>query len=73
MNNFTVKIEEDIKLDFSDVLFKPRPSNLKSRAEVSLVRTFDFSNGTQIKGVPIMSANMDTTGTFEVAMVLAQY
>ena len=33
---FTVQIEEDIKLDFSDVLFKPRPSMLKSRAEVQL-------------------------------------
>lgn len=62
-----VKIEEEIKLDFSDVLFKPRPSNLKSRAQVNLEKSFLFRNGTIIKGVPIISANMDTTGTFEIA------
>ena len=62
-----------MKLDFSDVLFKPRPSQLKSRAEVSLARTFQFRNGTQITGVPLISANMDTTGTFEIALVLSQY
>ena len=68
-----VKIEEEIKLDFSDVLFKPRPSTLKSRAQVNLEKNFTFRNGTQINGVPIISANMDTTGTFEIACVLSQY
>lgn len=38
LSNFMVKIEEDTKLDFSDVLFKPRPSTLKSRAQVNLER-----------------------------------
>lgn len=41
-----VKIEEDVKLDFSDVLFKPRPSTLKSRAQVNLEKNFTFRNGT---------------------------
>ena len=46
IENFMVKIEEDVKLDFSDVLFKPRPSTLKSRAQVSLEKNFTFRNGT---------------------------
>lgn len=73
LSNFMVKIEEDTKLDFSDVLFKPRPSTLKSRAQVNLERSFVFRNGAELSGVPIISANMDTTGTFEIALVLSQY
>lgn len=71
LDKFKVKIEEEVKLDFSDVLFKPRPSNLKSRAEVSLEKSIQFANGTKLRGIPIISANMDTTGTFEIAMVLS--
>ena len=35
-----VKIDEDIKLDFSDVLIKPKRSTLKSRSQVNLDRCF---------------------------------
>lgn len=64
---YRVVIEQEVKLDYCDVLFKPRYSNLRSRAEVNLVRDFNFLNGTKLNGAPIISANMDTTGTFEVA------
>jgi GMP reductase len=53
------RIEDDIKLDFKDVLIRPKRSTLKSRSQVSLERTFKFkhSNFTWT-GVPIMAANM---------------
>ena len=61
-------IEEGMKIDFSDVLFKPMRSTLKSRSEVDLVRRMRFRHSPLTwEGVPIMAANMDTTGTFEVA------
>lgn len=66
-SDFMVKIEDDVKLDFSDVLFKPRASTLKSRSQVNLEKSFTFRNGTQLHGIPLISANMDTTGTFEIA------
>jgi len=66
-----VKIEEGIKLDFKDVLLKPKRSTLKSRSEVELVRTYKFRNsGQTYNGIPIMAANMDTVGTFEMAKSL---
>ncbi len=42
-----MKIEDDIKLDFSDVLIRPKRSKLSSRSEVSLERTFKFPNSNQ--------------------------
>lgn len=67
------RIEEDIKLDFKDVLIRPKRSTLKSRSEVSLERTFTFRHSPRTwTGVPIMAANMDTTGTFEMAIAFTQ-
>ena len=37
-----MRIEEEIKLDYSDVLFRPKRSTLKSRKEVDLKRTYKF-------------------------------
>jgi GMP reductase len=66
-----MRIENEIKLDFSDVLIRPKRSTLQSRSEVDLFRTFTFRNSKQKWfGVPIMSSNMDTTGTIETADVL---
>jgi GMP reductase len=67
-------IESDIKLGFKDVMLRPKRSTLSSRAEVSLIRKFKFmhSGGTW-EGIPIMAANMDTTGTLEMAEVLASH
>lgn len=67
-------IEDGIKLDFKDVLFKPMRSTLRSRSEVDLERTMKFRHSPHTwTGVPIMSANMDTTGTFEMAEKLMKY
>lgn len=61
------------KLDFSDVLIVPRPSQVKSRAEVNLARAFRFLHSRQEwAGIPIMAANMDGVGTPAMAKALAQ-
>ena len=62
-----VKIEEDTKLDFSDVLIKPKRSTISSRSEVDLNRLFKSKHSNvEWLGVPIVVSNMDTTGTFEM-------
>mgnify|MGYP006236985127 FL=1 len=67
-------IENEIKLDYSDVLFKPKRSKLESRRDVRLERTFNFHNsGQQWVGVPIMASNMDGVGTFAMAKVLQEH
>ncbi len=67
-------IENDIKLGFKDVLIRPKRSTLKSRSQVSLERTYNFINSKQQwSGVPIIAANMDTVGTFEMASQLAEH
>ena len=66
-------IEDDIKLDYSDVLIRPKRSTLTSRFDVELERTYTFyHSGMEWTGVPIMASNMDTTGTFEMHKVLSQ-
>jgi len=66
-------IESDIKLGFKDVMFRPKRSTLKSRSEVSLHREFSFLNSQHSwEGIPIIAANMDTVGTFEMAKALSQ-
>lgn len=66
-----MRIEYDIKLGFKDVMFRPKRSTLKSRAQVNLERSFKFRNSKiQWSGVPVMAANMDTVGTFEMALAL---
>ena len=68
-----MRIETDLKLGFKDVMIRPKRSTLKSRSEVSLERNFKFLHSTTIwTGIPIMAANMDTVGTFEMAQVLAK-
>ena len=66
-------IEDDIKLDYSDVLIRPKRSTLTSRFDVELERTYTFyHSGMEWTGVPIMASNMDTTGTFEMHKVLSR-
>ncbi|XP_064640776.1 GMP reductase 2-like isoform X2 [Lineus longissimus] len=68
------RIDNDIKLDFKDVLVRPKRSTLKSRADVDLHRNYVFCNSKgSYEGVPVISANMDTTGTFEMAKALAKF
>lgn len=69
-----MRIENDVKLDFSDVLIRPKRSTLTSRKSVELERTFTFMHsGRTWTGVPIAAANMDTTGTFEMARALVKH
>mgnify|MGYP001290172097 CR=1 FL=1 len=69
-----MRIEHDIKLDYQDVLFKPKRSTLTSRKDVDLTRTFKFYNsGKEWTGIPIMASNMDGVGTFAMAKVLQDY
>ena len=67
-----MRIESDIKLGFKDVMLRPKRSTLSSRATVSVERKFKMlHSGTSWQGIPIMAANMDTVGTFEMAKALA--
>ncbi len=67
-------IEQDLKLDFKDVLIRPKRSKLASRRDVSLERTFKFKHSQYTwTGVPIMAANMDGVGTMEMAKSLAKH
>ncbi|RYY48524.1 MAG: GMP reductase [Chitinophagaceae bacterium] len=67
-------IEQDLKLGFKDVMLRPKRSTLASRSEVSLERKYHFRNsGYEWTGIPIMAANMDTVGTFEMAAAMARH
>lgn len=69
-----MRIELDIKLGFKNVMIRPKRSTLKSRANVSLERTFKFLHAKKDwAGIPVMASNMDTTGTFEMATALAEH
>ena len=73
-----MRIEEDNKLDYKNVLIRPKRSTLGSRSEVELSREFHFRNAelgaaeTHYQGVPIMASNMDGVGTFAMADELSQ-
>jgi len=77
-----MRLESDIKLDYKDVLIRPKRSTLGSRSEVSLEREYSFRNfepnfpdnieSYHYRGIPIMAANMDGVGTFEMADALAK-
>ncbi|HIF9128918.1 TPA: GMP reductase [Photobacterium damselae] len=69
-----MRIEQDLKLGFKDVLFRPKRSTLKSRSQVELTREFTFKHsGRQWSGVPIIAANMDSVGSFAMAQALAKH
>ena len=67
-----MRIEEEVKLDYSDVLLRPKRSTMTSRKDVNLERSFSFYHSPKKwRGIPIMTANMATCGTFEMARELA--
>ena len=69
-----MRIENGIKLDFKDILFKPKRSSLKSRSGVKLKRKFNFNNSDKTwEGVPIIASNMDTVGTISMARELYKH
>lgn len=68
-----MRIETDLKLGFKDVMIRPKRSTLSSRSQVNLDREFTFLHSNyKWKGVPIMAANMDTVGTFDMAIELSK-
>jgi len=69
-----MKIEQDLKLDFSDVLIRPKRSTLSSRNDIDLEREFKFPHSKQVlKCVPIIASNMDTVGTVSMYNKLKEY
>ena len=69
-----LRIEEDVKLDFKDVLIRPKRSTLRSRSEVTLERELKFKHsGRSLACVPVVVANMDTVGTFDMCVALARH
>jgi GMP reductase len=68
-----MKIENDVKLDFTDVLFRPKRSTLSSRSEVCVERTFCFKHsGRSWTGIPVISSNMDTVSCVEMYKALSK-
>ena len=69
-----MRIEEDLKLDYKDVLIRPKRSKLTSRKDVELERTYNFVNsGNEWSGIPVMAANMDGVGTIEMHHALTKH
>ncbi len=69
-----MRIEEELKLDYSDVLFRPKRSTLSSRKDVNLNRTYRFKySNNEWSGIPIMAANMDGVGELTIAESLSEY
>jgi IMP dehydrogenase/GMP reductase len=69
-----MRLDFDIKLDFSDILLQPKRSELSSRSEVDIEREMKFKHSTYVwKGIPLIVSNMDTTGTIEMARKLQEY
>ena len=69
-----MRIETDVKLDFKDVLIRPKRSTLNSRNEVDIHRSFRFYHtASEWKGFPLIAANMDVTGTMAMARALGRH
>ena len=69
-----MKIDYTPQLDFNNVLIRPKRTVLNSRSNVDMEREFRFPHSKQVwKGVPVIAANMDTTGTFGVYDVLSKH
>jgi GMP reductase len=69
-----MRIKEDLKLNFDDVLMEPKRSTLSSRRDVDMTRKFKFRNSGKImEFTPIFASNMDGVGTFSMAKVLQQH
>ena len=69
-----MRIEEELKLDYSDVLFRPKRSTLSSRKDVNLKRTYKFKySNNEWSGIPIIAANMDGVGELGVAEKMSEF
>lgn len=63
----------DKKLYFKDVFIVPQSSEFTSRSQINLISKYKFKYGQEWEGIPLIVANMDTTGTFEMAQSLSKY
>ena len=69
-----MRLDNEIKLDYKDVLLKPKRSTLSSRRDVDMTRTFTFRNsGHTYECCPIVASNMDGVGTFSMAKAIQEY
>lgn len=68
-----MRIEDDLKLDFDDVLMRPKRSAVPSRSKIKLIRSYTFNNGQIWAGIPIIAANMDSVGSMNMAKCLAKF
>ena len=67
-------LDNQIKLDFKDVLIRPKRSTLTSRSQVDITREIKFRwSPERFHAIPVIAANMDTTGTFEMARALGRH
>jgi GMP reductase len=69
-----MRLDNEVKLDYKDVLLKPKRSTLSSRRDVEMTRSFTFRNsGETYECCPIVASNMDGVGTFSMAKVIQEY
>ncbi len=69
-----MRISQEIKLNFEDVLLQPKRSTLTSRQDVEMTRKFSFRNSNKVLDFcPIFASNMDGVGTFSMAKILQEY
>lgn len=69
-----MKVDSEVKLDFTDVLFRPKRSTLSSRSKVNVERTLKFNHsGRTWTGIPIISSNMDTVSSVDMFKELSKY
>ena len=69
-----MRLDNEVKLDYKDVLLKPKRSTLSSRRDVDMTRSFSFRNsGETYECCPIIASNMDGVGTFSMAKVIQEY
>lgn len=68
-----MQIINELKLDFDDVLIRPKRSEMGSRSQVNILRKFKTLSGQDWEGIPIMASNFDTVGTFAMAKALSHY
>ncbi len=68
-----MRVKESVKLDFDDVLIRPKRSKAPSRKAVELIRTFKCLHGGSFTCLPIIAANMNTIGTFEMARAFTKH
>ena len=69
-----MRLDSEPKLNFEDVLLKPKRSTLSSRKDVDMTRKFTFRNSGKVMDfLPIFASNMDGVGTFSMAKAMQEH